>query len=61
MGNKKNHMILYRAVFYLLLCSNPLCRLTLYFNTSIANHMDNSKFTRNKNNSEITHLHYHES
>ena len=48
MSNKKNHMILYRAVFYLLLCSNPLCRLTLYFNASIANHMDNSKFTRNK-------------
>lgn len=61
MSNKNNHMILYRAVFYLLLCSNPLCRLTLYFNASIANHMDNSKFTRNKNNSENTHLHYHES
>lgn len=61
MSNKKNHMILYRAVFYLLLYSNPLCRLTLYFNASIANHLDNRKFTRNKNNSENTHLHYHES
>lgn len=48
MSNKKNHMILYMAVFHLLLCSNPLCRLTLYFNASIANHMDNRKFTRNK-------------
>lgn len=48
MCNKTNHMILYRAVFYLLLCSNPLCRFTLYFNASIANHMDNWKFTRNK-------------
>lgn len=48
MSNKKNHMILYGAVFYLLLCCNPLCRLTLYFNASIANHMDNRKFTRNK-------------
>lgn len=48
MSNKKNHMILYRAVFYLLLCSNPLCRLALYFNASIANHMDNRKFSRNK-------------
>ena len=61
MSNKKNHMILYRAVFYLLLYSNPLCRLTLYFNASIANHLDNRKFTRNKYNSENTHLHYHES
>ena len=48
MSNKKNHMILYRAVFYLLLCSNPLCRLMLYISVSIANHMDNRKFTRNK-------------
>lgn len=48
MSNKNKHMILYRAIFYLLLCSNPLCRLTLYFNASIANHMDNRKFTRNK-------------
>ncbi len=48
MSNIKNHMILYRAVFYLLLCSNPLCLLPLYFNASIANHMDNRKFTRNK-------------
>lgn len=48
MSNKKNHMILYRAVLYLLLCSNPLCRLTLYINASISNHMDNTKFTRNK-------------
>lgn len=48
MSNKKNHMILYRAVFYLLLCCNPLCLLTLYINASIANHLDNRKFTRNK-------------
>lgn len=48
MNNKKNHMVLYRVVFYLLLCSNPLCRLTLYINASIAHHMDNRKFTRNK-------------
>lgn len=48
MSNKNNHLILYRAVFHLLLCSNLLCRLTLYFNASIANHMDNRKFTRNK-------------
>lgn len=48
MNNKKNHMILYRAVFYLLLYSNLLCRLALYINASIANHMDNRKFTRNK-------------
>lgn len=48
MSNKNKHMILYGAVFYLLLCSNPLCRLTLYINASIANHMDNRKFTRNK-------------
>lgn len=48
MSNNKNRMILYRAVFYLLLCSNPLCRLTMYFNASIANHMDKRKFTRNK-------------
>lgn len=48
MSNKKNLMILYRAVFYLLLCCNPFCQLTLYFNASIANHMDNRKFTRYK-------------
>ncbi len=46
--SNKYHMILYRAVFYLLLCSNPLCWLTLYISASIANHMDNRKFTRNK-------------
>lgn len=48
MSNNKNRMILYMAVFYLLLYSNPLCRFTLYFNASIANHMDNRKFTRNE-------------